>query len=165
MRDRGLRTKGALIIAAVSLLWATTCLAGDVEYRTGGTAFARTWQRFYVEADHEPELDDPLIEAGRPMVAAICEAVAHPDMKRRRYAIGALGYIRDRAALPTLEAILGSASELEYFRGDALQSIYRIDRKLGTKYAVQLEKQGGYLQMVATAVRKRERWLLRPSKE
>lgn len=68
------------------------------------------------------------------MVPTICEAVKNKDMKRRRYAIGALGYINDRAALPTLEAILSDESEIDYFRGDALHSIYQIDRKRGLSY-------------------------------
>ena len=119
--------KGLALFAG--LLFAVQVFAGEVEYRTGGPRFAKTWQAFYVEADHEPELDDPLIIAGRSMTAAICAAIVHPDMKRRRYAIGALGFIADRDALPTLEAILKNKKEIYYFRGDALHSIYQIDRE------------------------------------
>jgi HEAT repeat protein len=86
-------------------------------------------------------------------------------MKQRRYAIGALGYIGDRAALPTLEVILRTEDERDYFRGDALRSIYQIDPELGSKYAVQFEKESDYLRMVATAIGKRESWLVEPSKE
>jgi len=139
--------------------------AGEIEYRTGGRTFDTVWRAFYAEGDHEPDLDDPLIEAGPLMVPAICEAIVHPDMKRRRYAIGALGFIGDRAALPTLEAILKKKSELEYFRGDALQSIYQIDQELGTKYAMEFESENQYLTMIATAIRKKEAWLTRPTEE
>ena len=67
-------------------------VAQDVEYRPGGDAFASIWSRFY-NGDHEPELDDPLIEAGHEMTLVICAAVKHKDMRFRRHAIGALGYI------------------------------------------------------------------------
>ncbi|MDI1362679.1 HEAT repeat domain-containing protein [Methylotenera sp.] len=99
------------------------------------------------------------------MVPAICEAVKHKDMKRRRYAIGALGYINERAAMPTLEAILSDESEIDYFRGDALQSIYQIDSKRGLSYAAQYQSQPNTLGQYAKAVIKREPWLLLPSKE
>lgn len=144
---------------------AQQCYAAEVEYRTGGSRYEKTWQQFYVEADHEPEIDDPLISKGKAMVPAICEAVKHKDMKRRRYAIGALGYINERAALPTLEAILSDASEIDYFRGDALHSIYRIDSKRGLSYAAQYQSQPNILGQYAKAVIKREPWLLLPSKE
>jgi hypothetical protein len=143
---------------------AQQCYAAEIEYRTGGSKYVRAWQQFYVEADHEPEIDDPLIAKGKVMVPAICEAVKHKDMKRRRYAIGALGYINERAAMPTLEEILSDESEIDYFRGDALQSIYQIDSKLGLSYAAQYQSQPNTLGVYAKAVIKREPWLLLPSK-
>ena len=103
----------------VLLVLAQQCYAAEIEYRTGGSKYDKAWQQFYVEADHESEIDDPLVAKGIVMVPAICEAVKHKDMKRRRYAIGALGYINERAAMPTLKAILSDKSEIDYFRGDA----------------------------------------------
>jgi len=44
-------------------------------------------------------------------------------------------------------------------------TIYQIDPELGSKYAVQFEKESDYLRMVATAIGKRESWLVEPSKE
>jgi hypothetical protein len=140
-------------------------MAGETEYRTGGPRFDKIWHAFYVEGDHEPELDDPLITAGRAMSAAISEAIAHPDMKRRRYAIGALGYIRDRRTLPSLERILKDKSEIYYFRGDALHAIYQIDKKLGTRYAKQFANEHEYLKRLAYSIQKREAWLTSPTKE
>ena len=139
--------------------------ASETEYWTGGAKFEKAWQAFYVEADHEPEIDDPLIAKGKRMVPAICEAVGHKDMKRRRYAIGALGYIGDRTALKTLESILTDESEIDYFRGDALHSIYQIDRNLGLRYAAQYASLPNILGQYAKAVLKREPWLLEPSQE
>lgn len=149
----------------VLLAVAQQSFAGETEYRTGGTKYERTWQAFYVEADHEPEIDDPLIAKGKKMVLAICEAIRHKDMKRRRYAIGALGYIGDRTALPTLESILIDETEIDYFRGDALHSIYQIDHKLGLRYAAKFGTLGNTLGRYAKAVLKREPWLLEPSQE
>lgn len=149
----------------VGLLIASPCLAGDVAYRPGGKQFAEAWHAFYDLSDHEPEIDDPLIKRGRPMVPSICSAIQHKDMKYRRYAIGALGYIGDRRALPTLEAILSDRTELEYFRGDALHSIYQLDRKLGLRYAKQYQRENKYLTMISRAILKQEPWLLEATGE
>jgi hypothetical protein len=135
-----------------------------VEYRPGGDRFNRVWTRFY-NGDHEPELDDPLIAAGKPMTLTICDAIKNNDMKYRRYAIGALGYIADKRALPELEAILGDPSELEYFRSDALHSIYQVDRNLGTSYAKAYAESGETLGLIAQAILKKEPWLLEPTEE
>ncbi|MBI1425619.1 MAG: hypothetical protein GC149_19475 [Gammaproteobacteria bacterium] len=140
-------------------------MAGEIEYRTGGPRFNKVWQAFYVEGDHEPELDDPLIAAGRAMTTAICEAITHPDMKRRRYAIGALGYIHDLRALPTLQSILKDKTEIYYFRGDALHAIYLIDKKLGSEYAEKFANENDYLKRLADSIRRREAWLTEPTKE
>ena len=149
----------------LSLLIVSPCIAGDVQYRTGGTGFNKTWYAFYAGGDHEPDIDDPLIARGRPMVPAICAAIRHKDMKRRRYAIGALGYIGDKRALPTLEAILKDGTEIDYFRGDALHSIYQLDRQLGLRYAKQYQHENEYLTMVSGAVLKQEPWLLEATEE
>ena len=154
------------LAAFLILIFASwSCMAGETEYRTGGPRFDKVWHAFYVEGDHEPELDDPLIAAGRVMTAAICKAIVHPDMKRRRYAIGALGYIHDRRALPTLEEILKDKTEIYYFRGDALHAIYQIDKKLGSQYAEQFENEHDYLKRLADSIRRREAWLTEPTKE
>jgi hypothetical protein len=156
-----MKSLAAFLVLVLSSWW---CAAGEVEYRTGGSRFDKVWHAFYVEGDHEPELDDPLIAAGRAMTAAICEAIAHADMKRRRYAIGALGYIRDRRALPTLEKILKDNTEIYYFRGDALHAIYQIDKKLGAQYAEQFANEHDYLKRLATSIQRKESWLTKPTK-
>ena len=148
-----------LIVLAVS-----PCFAGEIEYRPGGKALNATWQAFYVDGDHEPDIDDPLIARGRSMVPAICNAIKHKDMKRRRYAIGALGFIGDRHALPTLEDVLNDRSEIDYFREDALHSIYQLDRKLGHTYAKRYKKDPG-MEIMTNAVLRNEPWLLDASEE
>lgn len=157
-----MRILTAFVILVLAPCWSQ---AGEIEYRPGSPRFDKAWHAFYVEADHEPDIDDPLIAAGRPMTLAICDAVAHPDMKRRRYAIGALGYIHDRRALPTLEKILKDNTEIYYFRGDALHAIYQIDRQLGAKYAEQFANEHEYLRRLADSIRKKEPWLTEPTKE
>ncbi|MBI4825952.1 MAG: HEAT repeat domain-containing protein [Nitrospirae bacterium] len=147
------------------LLFAPTVIyAQGQEYRPGGDEYSSTWSRFY-NGDHEPELDDPLIEAGEKMTLVICEAVNNKDMRFRRYAISALGYIGDKRALPTLENILKSKDEIYYFRGDALQAIYQIDKILGKKYALEFWKEHEYLEMLRKAIEKDAKWLTEPTEE
>ena len=155
----------AVLLSIAALLAASAARADDVDYRTGGKRFAETWHAFYDLSDHEPEIDDPLIEAGPKMVPAICEAVVHQDMKYRRYAIGALGYIGDRRALPTLQATLDDGGETELVRGDALISIYRIDRALGTRNARQYRHADAFIAHVSDAILRKDPWLLQPSEE
>ena len=136
----------------------------DKEYRPGGDQWAKVWDKFYA-GDHEPELKVPLREAGRNMTLVICEAIQNKDMKMRRYAIGALGYIGDKRALPTLEAILKSKDEIFYFRGDALLSIYRMDKALGKKYAKEYGHEHEFLAFLQENMEKDEKWLMEPTSE
>jgi hypothetical protein len=120
-----------------------------VEYRPGDPKTTlKVWDRFYA-GDYEEDLPKPLIKGGKKMVPEICEAIAHPDMKLRRYAMTALGEIGDKAALPALETILKDKRELEYMRGDALYAIHKIDKALGLKYAKEFGTANEYLKMVA----------------
>jgi hypothetical protein len=149
----------------ISLVFsAQMVFAKEKEYRPGGQAYASVWSRFYA-GDHEPELDDPLIEAGKKMTLVICEAIKNKDMKYRRYAIGALGYIGDKRALPTLKNILKSKEEIYYFRGDALHAIYQIDESLGKKYAAEFGDAHEYLKMLQKSINKTEKWLTEPTEE
>jgi len=134
------------------------------EYRPGGEKWAKVWNKFYA-GNHEPELDDPLIEAGKTMTLVICDAIKNKDMRMRRYAIGALGYIGDKRALPSLETILKSKDEIYYFRGDALHAIYQIDRSLGKKYAKEYGREHEYLADLQRNIEKDEKWLTEPTGE
>jgi len=153
------------LLSIAGLLASSGARADDVDYRTGGKRFAETWHAFYDLADHAPEIDDPLIAAGPRMVPAICEAVAHRDMKFRRHAIAALGYIGDRRALQALQTILDDGTEAEQARGDALISIYRIDRALGTRNARQYRHADAFVAHVSEAILRNDAWLLAPSEE
>jgi hypothetical protein len=148
------------LLAAVVSLTSFAHARTGTEYRPGGEKFQKMWADFYKEAIYEPEIDEPLVRAGKGAVLAICEAVKNKDMKYRRYAIGALGHIRDRRALATLELILNAEEETDYFRGDAIRFIYQMDQKLGAKYSERYKDATGTLKTYVTAVRKREPWLL-----
>jgi HEAT repeat protein len=154
--------------ALVALLFAAASARADdedVDYRTGGKRFAKVWHAFYDESFHEPDIDDPLIAAGRPMVPAICEAISHPDMKYRGYAIGALGYIGDRRALPTLVGVIENAGETVSMRNEALLAIYRIDRALGARYARQYRHADAPVARTAEAILRGDPSLLKPTAE
>lgn len=155
------------LIAFVIFLFGSSSvsLADDTEYYTGGEQFRPTWYAFYVEGNHEPDLPTPLIEMGKPMVPAIVEAISHLDMKRRRYAISALGSIGDRRAVPALKAILENRNEIYYFRGDALWEIYRIDHALGVQLAAQFENEHEFLKYMADGIRRSERSSLEGTKK
>ncbi len=154
-----LRSLAFLVLAAGASL--SPCLAQQnkelteaelVEYRTGDPAVTKkVWDKFYA-GDDEGELSKPLIAAGKKLVPAICAAIAHPDMRLRRYAMTALGEIGDKAALPALESILKDKKELGYMRGDALQAIHLIDKALGVKYAKEFASADEYLKMVAEEI-------------
>jgi HEAT repeat protein len=158
-------TAASYLLTALLFTAAHACAADEVDYRTGGKRFAKVWVAFYDESFHEPEIDDPLIEAGRPMVPAICEAIAHQDMKYRGYAIGALGYIGDRRALPTLVALIENARETVSMRNQALLAIYRIDRALGARYARQYRHADAPVADTAEAILRGDRRVLEPVEE
>jgi hypothetical protein len=120
-----------------------------VEYRPGGPQFQKVWDAFYRNAFYEPEISIPLEKASKDMTPAICEAVRHPDMKRRRYAIIALGFRRDKRALQTLENILNDEKEIYYFRGDALEAVNEINNELGKHYAIKFAGDHPYLKRIS----------------
>lgn len=154
----------ALALVAL-LLAAADVRAEDVEYRTGGKRFAEAWQVFYDDAFQKIRVGDPLVATGRPMVPAICEAVAHPDMKYRRGAIDALGVIGDRKALTALVGLLDNGGEAADVRGAALLAVYRIDRTLGMRYARQYRHADAEIARIADAILRGDRALLEPSEE
>jgi len=157
MRTTSLALATILVLSSVGIAF-----GDEVKYKPGGKTVSRVWDAFYTDAPHEPEIPAPLVAAGSKMTMPICEAVIHKDMMYRRYAIAALGIGRDRRALVTLEKIMNDESEIDYFRGDALQSIFRIDRALGRRYAKQHTNGPDYLKMISAAIERNETWLTAP---
>lgn len=90
---------------------------------------------FYNDNVPESIIDRQLLNAGRAIVPYVITEIQQKDIPRRRYAIGALGKIGDRRALPVLEKLLDDDSEMFYFRHDALIAIWHIDRNLGDELA------------------------------
>jgi hypothetical protein len=153
-----------VLVTLLTLLPVTVLRAREKEYRPGGAKYLGVWNEFYA-GDHEPELDDPLIRAGHRMTLVICEAIKHRDMRLRRYAIGALGYIGDPRAVPSLRAIVTARDEIYYMRGDALHAIYQLDRSLAKALAPRYAGDHEYLARLASSIAKDEKWLTEPTEE
>lgn len=100
----------------------------------------------------EDMLMDPLILHSDTVKHAVIEGVKNPKMQKRRYAIAFLGVARVNDALPALRRILADNEEEEYFRGDALTSIYQIARDEGISLAKRYKGRGDYLGRTARQV-------------
>ena len=96
-----------------------------------------TWIAFYT-CSTESEDISILVRAGSSIVPELLRAVADKRLYKRRYAIGALGYLKNKSAIAILRTILNDSAEKEYFRGDALRAKYIIDQALGRSEAHRL---------------------------
>jgi len=109
-------------------------------------------KRFYDSNGPEDTLMDPLILAGDGVVPLVLKEIKNKEMPRRRYAIGFLGNGSYKEALPELETVLHDSTEKDYFRGDALQSIYMIDESKGRKLAEEWKDEQDYLGEISRRV-------------
>lgn len=127
-----------LTSAAVWLLWPRPTVGGVMS-------------DFYREDAGRAEdmLMDPLILHADLVKHRVIEEVASPAMPKRRYAIGFLGVAGITEALPVLRRILGDESEADYFRADALESIYRIEQREGLALAAQYRSRDDFLGFIA----------------
>lgn len=80
-------------------------------------------QEFYETEIPESALVPYLVDGGKEMLPFLIRDVINCDTPKRRYIIGALGELKDTAALPALESILFDSSDKIYFRCDALKAI------------------------------------------
>jgi len=147
------------LVVVLSGLFALSGDAREMEYAPGGEKWASTWKTFYA-GDYEPELPEPLMKAGPSMVPAILEAIGHPDMKMRRYAISALGHLKDESAIAPLRAIVEDGGEEDWFRGDALVAIYQLNQDEGTKLAEKHKGKGDVLKQSSEWILAKEPFLL-----
>ena len=76
--------------------------------------------------------------AGPKMVPSISEVIGDRSMLARRYAISALGLLRQEDALPALIGIASDKTEKDYFRSDALEAITVIDMSEGQAIATEM---------------------------
>lgn len=105
----------------------TFCTFGCSKEKEANLSPQQALNEFYAYQGAEDQLMDPLIVAGKGVVPLVITEIENPNMVKRRYAIGALGNIGDKDALPTLEKILDNNMEEDYIRCDALNSIGLID--------------------------------------
>ncbi len=117
----------------------------DPRYRTA-------WREFYYGGSSEIDVGSSLVRVGEPIVPSVCRAIADRNMKRRRYAIAALGWIGDRRALPSIQKVLSDATELQELRADALAAIYRISPRLAHRLSPPHAERKDLLGTVARAV-------------
>jgi hypothetical protein len=97
---------------------------------------------FYDREAAEDQIMDPLILAGSSVVPLLGKEIIDPGMLNRRYAIGALGNIGNRAVIPSLEKLAREKSEADYIRCDALTAIGMIDHQEGLRVARHVKEDG-----------------------
>lgn len=84
----------------------------------------------------EDQLTDPLVLAGPRVRPLVLSAIADREMKRRRYALSYLGCAGHALAREPLLRILSDETERDYFRADALEALWRLDRTEGHALAL-----------------------------
>lgn len=110
-------------------------------------------QDFYDAKDRaEDMLMDPLIVNSDLVKHRVIEEIKNKSMDKRRYAIGYLGNEKIKEALLTLIVILDDESEIDYFRADALESIYQINKKEGLSKAEKYTKKVDLLGQTAKTI-------------
>jgi hypothetical protein len=87
------------------------------------------------EGRAEDMLMDPLILHADLVKDRVIQDIKNSEMDKRRYAIAFLGNERIAEAIPSLLVILETEEEKDYFRADALESIFRIDPTRGLELA------------------------------
>lgn len=127
------KLKVALAIAVVLL--AVIAWFGMVLYSDIPESPELALKSFYEREVAEDQIMDPLILAGPSVIPLVEKEIANPDMMNRRYAIGALGNLGSKAALPVLEKLARAKSEVDYIRCDALAAIGMIDHQEGLRVA------------------------------
>ena len=98
----------------------------------------------------EDKLIAPLILHSDLVTGRVIEEIKNRSMEKRRYAIGFLGIIRASEALPVLQEILNDDTEIDYFRADALESIYRISNGEGLRLAANYQERDDLLGYIST---------------
>jgi hypothetical protein len=155
MVDRGTRMTRALVavgMAVCLLLLGLVCWV----YYSAFPSEADALEVFYAAQVSEDEQLDALIAARGDVVPMVVAAVRHASMPKRRYAVAFLGNSGRRDALPVLRRIVEDETEEAQIRGDALESMARID--LGSVAALTPRYRGraDYLGGSARAIEKGE---------
>jgi len=110
------------------LIFATFGVAGC--FVVPGTPEA-AFHEFQTTQTKESYIVLPLCSAGEKVVPLVSQRIKDKDLARRRYAIGFLGVYGNSETIPILKSVLADESELVYFRGDALGSLFVLDERSG----------------------------------
>ncbi len=100
--------------------------------------------RFYSIDLPESSLIPFLLDGGQELVPLLSMEIRNKEMHRRRYAIGALGKLKNNDALPSLELLAQDQSEQDYIRCDAIEAIRDIDASYAKLFLdiINLEPEG-----------------------
>lgn len=101
------------------------------------TKFRGAWISFYISSSEVDNIS-ALVEGGPEIAPSVSAAVKDKKLFKRRYAILALGYLKNQIAIDVLNQILTDKSEEDIFRSDALYSLFRISVPDGVKCAKML---------------------------
>ncbi len=145
--------KGYRLVTVAFAFALLTIVSGSL-WRQHNDSPQRALQRFYdgEGVTGEDETMDSLILAGDKVVPLVVREIKDKKMAKRRYAIGFLGNGSYKQALPALASILRDETEIDYFRGDALQSIHLIDASQGREYARTYKQRSDYLGKIAREI-------------
>ncbi len=145
------RKRLLLVLAALTLpgVLAVGILSWRGAFRSAEDAFS-----VFISSNNlaEDQLMDPLILVGRDTVPLVIERIQERELPKRRYAIGFLGNIQAKDAIPVLTKILDDESEEDVVRGDALKAIAMIDLSLGTVIARSYLDRGDHLSKIAQTI-------------
>ncbi len=100
----------------------------------------------------EDQLTDPLVLAGPRVRPLVLSAVADREMKHRRYALAYLGCAGYTPAQERLRQIVNDETERDYFRADALESLWRLDHEEASTVAQALQSRQDFLGQTAVRI-------------
>lgn len=136
--------------AAAVLVLGIACWA----YYAAFPSAAHALDVFYAAQVSEDEQLDALIAARGDVVPIVVAAVQHASMPKRRYAVAFLGNSGRREAVPVLRKIVEDETEEVQIRGDALESLARIDLGSVAALTPQYRGRADYLGSSARAIEK-----------
>jgi hypothetical protein len=130
-----------IVLVFILLSLVITAACNDSNFTKKHSNADDVMKDFYRAKDRaEDMLMDPLIVNSDIVKHRVIEEIENKQMDKRRYAIGYLGNEKIVEALPILNSILDDESEIDYFRADALESIYLIDKESSLSKAEKYSK-------------------------
>ncbi len=136
-----IRIPNFVILTCLSVFIASACTQSVNSEEEAQEIF----QKFYNDNVPESINTRHLENAGKSIVPYLLREIQNRDMPKRGYAILAFGKIGDKSALKDLQIILNDVSETEVIRGDALRSIWHLDKRLGKQLSEELHGKSEYI--------------------